>query len=270
MTAFTHTSTYSPTHSSSSRSDRPVRTTLRLAALELKLLAREPIVAVSLIGFPLVTVLVLAGVFGQAPDPDFGGVAPSDHYIAGYIGVVLASMGLITIPGHVATERELGVRRRLRASGVSSVSIVAREIVLGVVLGTISVAVVVAAGAAVYGLQMPDDPLGVAGWFIAGLVCFIAIGVALGTMVPTGRSAAALGNFVFVPMFLLGGGGPPRAVMTSTMHGIGDALPLSHVVGGIRQSWLGTTDDPHSLWYPLLVAAVAVLLAVRVGQRRAV
>ena len=46
-------------------------------------------VAVGLIGFPLATVLVLAGVFGQVPDPEFGGVAPDDHYLAGYIGVVL-------------------------------------------------------------------------------------------------------------------------------------------------------------------------------------
>ena len=56
------------------------------------------------IGFPLVTVLVLAGVFGQVPDPEFGGVAPDDHYLAGYIGVVLGALGLITLPVHIATE----------------------------------------------------------------------------------------------------------------------------------------------------------------------
>jgi ABC-type polysaccharide/polyol phosphate export permease len=70
-------------------------------------------------------------------------------------------------------------------------------------------------------------------------------------------------------MFLLGGGGPPRAVMTSAMQSISDALPLSHVIGGLRQSWLGTTDDPHSLWWPLLVAGVATLIAVRIARRRA-
>ena len=147
---------------------------------------REPMVAVGLIGFPLATVLVLAGVFGQGPDPEFGGVAPSDHYLAGYIGVVLAALGLITIPVHLATQRELGVLRRFRASGVSAGVLVASEIALGVVLGTVAVAVVLAGGAAVYGLQMPVDPLGVVGWYVAGLVCFIAIGVALGSLVPTG------------------------------------------------------------------------------------
>ena len=117
---------------------RTLRSAIRLVAVELRLILREPMVAVGLIGFPLVTVLVLAGVFGQGPDPDFGGVAPSDHYLAGYIGVVLASLGLITIPVHLATQRELGVLRRFRASGVSAGVLVARELVLGIVLGTVA------------------------------------------------------------------------------------------------------------------------------------
>ena len=88
-----------------------VATALRLTTTNLRLMAREPMVAVGLIGFPLATVLVLAGVFGQVPDPDFGGVAPDQHYLAGYIGVVIAALGLITLPVHIATARELGVTR---------------------------------------------------------------------------------------------------------------------------------------------------------------
>ena len=57
--------------------------------------------------------------------------------------------------------------------------------------------------------------------------------------------------------------------MTSAMRSIADVLPLSHVIGGLRRSWLGTTDDPHALWWPLTVAAIAVLFAVRSARRRA-
>lgn len=239
----------------------------RLTRLELRLLFREPMVTVGLVGFPLVTVLVLGGVFGDVPDPDFGGVRPADHYLAGYIGVVVAAMGIITLPVHIATHRELGVLRRFRASGVSSGVMVASEIALGAILASIAAAVVLLAGSAVYGFRAPEDPLGVLGWYVVGLACFIAIGGALGSMLSTSRSANALGNLLFVPMFLLGGGGPPRAVMGSVMGGISDALPLSHIVGGLRQAWLGQTDDPHTLWWPVLVAALAVGLAVHRNRR---
>lgn len=242
-------------------------TIARLTAVELRLLLREPGVLVSLIAFPAVTVLILAGVFGSTPDPDFGGVIPSEHYVVGYVGVVLASLGLVTLPAHLASHRELGVLRRYRAAGLDARAVVGSHIALGAVLGTVASAVVLAVGGAVYGVPMPDDPLAVLAWFVAGLACFIAIGGALGAVMPSSRAATALGNLLFVPMFLLGGGGPPRDVMTGAMATISDAMPLSHLVGGLRLSWLGSTDDPHALWWPAAVALVAVIVAVRTMRR---
>jgi ABC-2 type transport system permease protein len=263
MTTITAPTTAPPEREHSS----VARTVVRLTGMELRLMTREPMVAVGLIAFPLVTVLVLAGVFGQTPDPDFAGIAPDHHYIAGYVGVVLASLGLITIPVHIATHRELGVLRRFRAAGVSARIVVASEVLLAMVLATIASVVVVTAGTAVYGMTTPEHPLALVGWFAAGLACFVAIGVALGFMLPGGRAASAIGNLVFVPMFLLGGGGPPRKVMTGVMHHISDVLPLSHIIGGLRQSWLGTTQDPHTLWYPAAIAVIFVALAIRKAGR---
>jgi ABC-2 type transport system permease protein len=244
-------------------------TALRLAAVELRLMLREPMVAIGLLGFPLVTMLVIAGVFGQVPDPEFGGVAPDDHYIAGYMGVVIGALGVITLPVMIATNRELGVTRRFRASGVSAGALVASRVAVGVVLGTAAVLVVLVVGSTVYGMQSPTDLAGVVGWYVAGLLCFVAMGLAIGELAPTGRSANAFGNLLFVPMFLLGGGGPPRDVMSGAMQTVSDILPLSHVVGGLRESWLGTTDDPHALWWPLLVSAVCVTAAAVAARRRA-
>lgn len=250
------------------RSAAARRPALRIATTELRLMLREPMVAVGLVGFPLVTVLILAGVFGQSPDPDFGGVAPDTHYVVGYMAVVLAQLGLVTIPVHLATHRELGVTRRYRASGIGSSALVGSELAVGAVLGTAAAVVVAAAGGAIYGLSAPDDVVRVAVWFVVGLACFMAIGCALGTTLASGRAANALGNLLFVPMFLLGGGGPPRDVMTGPMQRLSDALPLSHVAGGLRHSWLGQTNDPHAIWWPIAVTVVATAIAVRAVRRQ--
>ena len=135
-------------------------------------------------------------------------------------------------------------------------------------LGTAASAVVLLVGGLIYGVPAPEDPGRVAAWFLAGLLCFIAIGGALGAVMPSSRAATALGNLLFVPMFLLGGGGPPREVMTGPMQTISDVMPLSHVVGGLRQSWLGATDDPQALWWPVVVAVVSVVIAVRTMRRQ--
>lgn len=238
-----------------------VGTVVRLTLLELRLIVREPILVVSLVGFPAVMVLVIAGVFGQAPDPEFGGVAPDDYYVASYVGIVLASLGLITIPVHIATNRQLGVLRRFTAAGLDGRVVGASHIALGVVLGVVAGAIVLGVGNAVYGIGFPERPLAALGWFVVGLACFIAIGLALGSVLHTSRVATALGNLLFVPIFLLGGGGPPRAVMTAPMRTIADALPLTHVVGGMRAAWLGSTDEVHTLWWPVLVTAACLTLA---------
>lgn len=240
----------------------------RVALVELRLFLREPALLVGLLAFPAVTVLVLAGVFGSVPDPDFAGVRPSEHYVVGYLGVVLAHMGLVALPVHVASRRELGVVRRYRASGVSGIALLASHAAVGAVLGAGAAAVVLGVGGAVYGVPAPDDPVAVAGWVAAGLACFVALGIALGTLLPTSRAANAVGNLLFVPMFLLGGGGPPRDVMTGPMQTLSDLLPLSHVVGGLRLSWLGVTDDPQALWWTVLVTGAAVAVAAWVARRR--
>ena len=197
--------------------DGLLRTIVRLTAVELRLLMREPGVLVSLVAFPAVTVLVLAGVFGSDPDPDFGGVIPSEHYVVGYVGVVLASLGLVTLarpprlaprarrvaplpcrrarcPGRGRQPHRPGRRarhgRQRRRAGRSAASPTA------------------------FRPPMTRSPR--AAWFVAGLLCFIAIGGALGAVMPSSRAATAFGNLLFVPMFLLGGGGPPREVMTGS------------------------------------------------------
>ena len=97
-----------------------MNTLAKLLWVEVKLFVREPIAMVFAFAFPLVVLLVLAGVFGSKPNADFGGVAGIDYYVPGYLAVVIASVGLIGLPVHLASLRERGVLRRLRASSVSS------------------------------------------------------------------------------------------------------------------------------------------------------
>ena len=58
-----------------------MRGLLRLAGTEMKLFVREPMVLTFVFAFPVLTVLVLGGVFDD-DDPNFEGALPSDYYVA--------------------------------------------------------------------------------------------------------------------------------------------------------------------------------------------
>jgi ABC-2 type transport system permease protein len=235
-------------------------TLAKLVWIEVKLFAREPIAVVFAFAFPLVVLLVLAGVFGSEPDSSFGGVAGIDYYVPGYLAVVIASIGLIALPVHLASLRERGVLRRLRASSVPMAGVFGAQTVVHVAMAVLGGALLLVAASLVYDVHPPASVAGVALGFGVGALSFVALGLLLGSLAPTARAAQGIGLVLFFPMWLLSGAGPPRAVMTQTMHQLSDVLPLTRVVTAIQEPWLGTGSNISELIVlaALFTAAVAL------------
>jgi ABC-2 type transport system permease protein len=232
------------------------RSLLRLAGTELRLFLRETMVLIFVFAFPMLTVLVLGGVFDE-DDPNFEGALPSDYYIAAYIRVVIAAIGLIMLPVHLATYRERGILRRFAVSRYPRWALPAAWLLVALAITLVAVVVLLVTGHVVYGLPEPDDLRGVAVGTLLGALTFISIGIALGMALPSARSAQGLGMLLFFPFFLLGGAGPPPDAMGEPMSSISNVIPLTHVVRSIQEPWL----DLGSPAFHLAVLAVLGLLA---------
>jgi ABC-2 type transport system permease protein len=235
-----------------------MRSLLRLAATEMKLFVREPMVLTFVFAFPVLTVLVLGGVFDDN-DPNFEGALPSDYYIAAYIGVVIAAIGLVMLPVHLASYRERGVLRRFDVSRYPRWALPAAWILVAMAITLAAVAVLLVTGDLVYGLPGPDDLLGVAVGTLLGAFAFISIGIALGMALPSARSAQGLGLLLFFPFFLLGGAGPPPDAMGHPMSSIANVVPLTHVVRSIQEPWLDLGSPSGHL---VVLGVLAVLATV--------
>ena len=115
----------------------------------------------------------------------------------------------------------------------------------------------------VYGIPAVHDVGRVAAGIVLGSVAFVSIGVLLGTILPSARSAQAVGLLLFFPSFLIGAGGPPPHVMGSAIKQIGDFLPLTWVTTSIREPWLGIGTPTGTLLEVAVLAVVATVVAVR-------
>src|SRR5215218_3804420 len=153
-----------------------MRTVAKLVVTELKMLMREPLVLAFVFAFPVVTVLVLGGVF-DADDPAFQGVEPAQWYVAGYAAVVIAAIGLIMLPVHLASYRERGVLRRFAAAGFPRWSFAIAEIVVRVV----ACGVLLATAGLVYGIPPVDAPVRTVAGLLVGTVAFVSLGLLLGS-----------------------------------------------------------------------------------------
>jgi ABC-2 type transport system permease protein len=233
-----------------------------LARTEFRLLSREWPAMVFAFVFPPITLLIIGGAFGDQPDEGFGGVVPEDFYVTGYLGVPLAALTLIGLPVVLASYRERDVLRRFAAFGVSTTTVVTAQALVTALLVAVAAVTVLAVAVPTYGIPTPDQPLQVGAAFLAGTATMILLGTGLGLSVRTARGAQAIGLLAFFPMFLLSGGGPPPDVMSEPMRRIADVLPLTHVIGGIREPWLGTGNVAGHLlvlaaWGALGLALVA-------------
>ena len=235
----------------------------RLVQAELKLMMRDPLVLTFVVAFPIVTMLIIGGAFGTQPDQAFDFVNPAHWYVASYLTVVIAAMGLVMLPVHLASYRERGVLRRFAAAGFPRWSFPISQLIVGLATITVSCALLLAVAAPVYGLPPMHAWWRVTAALALGSIAFVSLGVVLGSVLPSARSAQAVGLLIFFPSFLLGAGGPPPHVMGSVVRQVAGPLPLTLLTNAVREPWLGLGSATGSLAAVAALAVAATALAAR-------
>jgi ABC-2 type transport system permease protein len=200
----------------------------------------------------------MGGVFGNEANFDvYRGVGAMNYYVPAYLALVAAAVALISLPAHIAGNRELGVLKRYRASSMPAWAVVSSQVAATFAIAAVSAAVLVAVAMPVHDVVEPDSLLGVVlGFLLVGLM-LAAVGVLLGAVLPTARAAQALGVMLWFVMLMVGGAGPPPEVLTGVTGTIGDWTPLRHAVRVIQDPWLGL--DAGLSW--LIVGIILVAAA---------
>ena len=235
----------------------------RLVRAEVALMTRDPLVQTFVFAFPIVTMLIIGGAFGTTPDRAFDFVNPAHWYVASYLTVVIAAMGLVMLPVHLASYRERGVLRRFAAAGFPRWSFPISQLIVGLATTTVSCVLLLLVAAPVYGIPPVHAWWRVVAALALGSIAFVSIGVVLGSVLPSARSAQAVGLLIFFPSFLLGAGGPPPHVMGSVVRQVAGPLPLTLLTNAVREPWLGLGSATGSLAAVAALAVAATVLAAR-------
>jgi ABC-2 type transport system permease protein len=237
--------------------------TIRLMRAEIALMRRDPLVLTFVVAFPIVTMLIIGGAFGTTPDTAFDYTDPAHWYVASYLTVVIGAVGLVMLPVHLASYRERGVLRRFAVAGFPRWSFAIASLVTGLIAIAVSCVLLLIVAAPVYGLPPLHAAWRVALALAIGAVGFTALGVLLGSLLPSARSAQAVGLLLFFPSFLLGSGGPPPHVMGAAVRAVAGPLPMTMLTTAVRSPWLGIGAATASLLGLLAFTVVVTALAAR-------
>ncbi len=238
----------------------------KMTWVELKLFLREPLTVIFTLALPLVVLFILGGVFGNTPDPEgmvYRGVGAMDYYVPAYIGLVIASVGLVGLPMHLAAYRERGVLRRFKASSVPAGNVVGSQVAVTLISAAAGSLLLMAAARLAYSFQAPHAPEQVVLAFVLAALSFSALGVLLGALLPTARAAQGAGILLWFVMLFIGGAGPPPEVLTDSMRFVAQLTPLQHAITLLQDPWLGFGWNWRETLVVAGITAGSALIALR-------
>jgi ABC-2 type transport system permease protein len=238
----------------------------KLALAECKLYFRFPIAAFFTLALLPMVLVILGGIFGNDPAPQFGGVGFLDAAIPGFIALVIAISAIMSLPMALATYRERGILRRYRATPVRPAAVLGAQLATQFAMTILGMLLLILVGKVLFNLQLKGNVASVMAAFTLGCLSFFSIGMVLAGVFPNTRVGTIAGNVLLQPMVYLSGVTIPREVMSKGMQDAIRFNPLTHVVTLLQGMWRGDPWSAHQSEVVILgaILAVAGIIAVRV------
>ena len=242
-----------------------LRALVKLTWLELKIFVREPMGFIGSVAIPVIMFVVLARVFGPRVAtttramPAFGQVLPAFSALFVAMGAVTSLVTIISI------YREGGILKRLRATPLSPVVILAAHVVVKLLLTAATLVALALAGRRVYPID-PAVPL----WSFAVAVLFttwsiLSIGFVIASIVPTARFAQPIAALIFYPLIALSGLFFPLDVLPAPAAAIARVLPLTAGASLLNGIWKGDSWLVHG--GDVVVLAATFVLCTALSSR---
>jgi ABC-2 type transport system permease protein len=235
----------------------------RLFAVQLLLFLREPFAVFFTLLFPLLLVVILGYAFGHyQADP---GYRVSDENVPVLMATILATLGLLGLPVVLAEFRAQGVLKRYRASPITMGRLMGTLLVAQFAVFLVAAALTAGLTWLLFGLRLGGDAAGVAVMAALAAAAVFALGFLVGGLARSARTAQAIGFGLFFPMLFLSGAMIPREELPGWLRRIGDFVPLTYAVDGLRLTWIGEPLTAH--WLAMAVLA-GLLVACAAGAAR--
>jgi ABC-2 type transport system permease protein len=233
--------------------------TWRQYRLERRMFWRNPSAAFFNFVLPLLFLALFGTIFS-------GSQSDLDIIVPGIAGMSVMTTTFVALAMNMVFLREQGVLKRLRGTPLPSGAYLGGLAAHAIANTAIQVAIVVAAGALVFGVGLPENWLMLGVFVGTGVVCFAALGVALSHAIPNFDSAPAYVNAIFLPVVVISGVFYDADNAPTFLRDIAEALPLTHLIDGLSAAIVtgaSFADHLSDLAAILVWAAIGIVLAVR-------
>ena len=214
---------------------------------ERRLFWRNPSAALFNFMLPLIFLFLIASVFGH-DTKDLNTLVP------GIAGMAVMTTTFTALAFNITFLREQGILKRIRGTPMPPLAYFGGLLANAVTNAVVQVALVVAVGHLVYGLHWPRAWGELAVFTLVGVTAFGSLGIAMAHAIPNFDAAPAYINAVFLPLIFISGTFYSTSSLPGALDGLARALPLKHVIDGLRGAIVTGSGLAHHL------GALAVLV----------
>lgn len=234
----------------------------------LRALVRTPRAAFFTFIFPAVLLVFVDGT-SSGTVTGAGGRVDAAQYFTPSLAVFGLSFACYTsLIFAIPRARERGILKRVRGTPVQPSVYLASLIAVGLLSGVGSVAILVALGAAEFGVQLYPALLPAAlVTLLAGGLCLCALGLAVSSFVSNAETAPVVANITLLPLAFISGVFAPLHDAPQTLKTIAGLFPLRHLVDAFSVAFSPHTTGggfrPGDLAVLIAWAAAGAVVAVR-------
>ena len=236
---------------------------LRQVAYENRTFWRNPAAVFFTVAMPLMFLVIFNLLFGDDQiDRGFvEEVSGATFYVPGIVALVVISAAYTNIAMMVSIARDNGVLKRTRGTPLPPWAFLFGKIVHATLVALFLVAVVVAAGAIFYDVDVPTNTMPA---FIVTLVIgsasFCALGLAMTGLISNAEAAPAIVNGSILPLLFISDIFIPLQDAPDWLKTVGAIFPVKHF-----SEALGTAFNPFETGAGFEWGALAVIAAWGIG-----
>lgn len=200
---------------------------------------RDPVGLFFAFFFAPALVLILGAIFGNDPNPNFGGRGYLDATLPAFSSLVLAIIGVMLLPMNQMEFRETGALRRLRLTPMRPATFLAADMTVNFVIGFVGMTTALVVGWLVFSVDLPSNIGLVLLAAALGLIAFLALGYTLSGLYPSTSAATGIGNVLMILLMLSSGAFVPLSILSEEVRTIFDFSPVRQFVKLINSLWAG-------------------------------
>lgn len=231
---------------------------LILLKTELKLSLRGMDMFIFAICMPLVVLILLGIIYGDAPAFPGADYSFLQQSFGALSTIAVCAGGVMGLPLVVADYRHRKILKRFKVTPVSPARILIVQVTIYTLYAATSLILLFLTARLFFGFSFAGSWPGFLGAYLLVTLSIFSLGMMVGGLAPNSKIAGVIASLLYFPMLILSGATLPYEVMPAALQGIADLLPLTQGIKILKATSLGLPLE-NTVFSIIVVVCIAVV-----------